>query len=57
MAHEKIQKKPRKPTLLLKQEELLAEEIKKYPCLYKKAYRSYKERDVIRNAWESIVNL
>ena len=54
MAHEKIQKKYRKPTLLLKQEELLAEEIKKYPCLYNKADRSYKERDVIRNAWESI---
>ena len=54
MADENIQKKFRKPLLLLKQEELLAEEVKKYPCLYNKADKSYKEHDLIRNAWESV---
>ena len=55
MADENIQKKSIKPPLLLKQEELLAEEVRKYPCLYNKADKSYKEHDVIRNAWESVL--
>ena len=45
-----IQKKSRKPSLLLKQEELLTEEAKKYPCLYNKADKSYNEHGIIRNA-------
>ena len=54
MADKNIQQKPRKPLLLLKQEELLAEEFKKYPCLYNKPDKSYKESDAIKNAWESV---
>ena len=54
MADKNIQQKSRKPLLLLKQEELLAEEFKKYPCLYNKPDKSYKESDTIKNAWESV---
>ena len=54
MADKNIQQKSRKPLLLLKQEELLAEEFKKYPCLYNKPDKFYKESDAIKNAWESV---
>ena len=43
------------PPLLLKQEELLDEEVRKYPYLYNRADKPYKGRDVIRNAWESVI--
>lgn len=43
MADENIQKKPRKPPLLLMQEELLAEEVKKSLCLYNKADKLFTE--------------
>ena len=39
-------KRFRKPTLLLSQEESLAEKIKKYPCLFDKSQKTYKERDI-----------
>ena len=54
MADKNVQQKSRKPLLLLKQEELLAEEFKKYPCLYNEPDKSYKESDTIKNAWESV---
>ena len=53
MADSNIQKKSKKPPLFLKQVRLLAKKVKKYPCLYK-ADKSYKPRDVIRNAWKSV---
>ena len=48
------EKKSRCPNLLLSQEELLAEQVKLYPSLYDKSDSFYKERDVVRNAWEVV---
>ena len=41
-------KRIRKPPLLLSQEESLAEKVKKYPCLFDKCQKTYKERDVFQ---------
>ena len=41
--------------LSLTNEELLAENIRKYPCLYDKSDKGYKERDLFANAWEKVV--
>ena len=35
----------------LKEEERLAEEIRKFPCLYDKSNEGYKEKDREKNAW------
>ena len=53
-----------KPTTLLRHEsknmtniqddERLAEELQKYPCLYEKGNKRYKERDWQENAWNSL---
>ena len=37
-----------KPPLLLNQEESLAEKVKKYPCLFGKHQKTYKERDAFQ---------
>ena len=42
-------KRFRKPSLLLTQEESLAEKVKKYPFLLDKSQKTYKERDVLQN--------
>ena len=34
---------------VLNKDEILAEEVKKFPCLYDKSRRSYRQRDVVRN--------
>ena len=38
----------------LEEEEILAEEVRKYPCLYDKSNAGYKERDRTKNAWRAI---
>ena len=38
----------RKPPLFLTQEESLAKEVEKYPCLFDKNQKAYKERDVFQ---------
>ena len=40
-------KRIRKPSLLLSQEESLSQKVKKYPCLFDKSQKTYKERDVL----------
>ena len=42
-------KRIRKPSLLLSQEESLSQKVKKYPCLFDKSQKTYKERDVFRS--------
>ena len=42
-------KRFRKFSLLLTQEESLAEKVKKYPFLLDKSQKTYKERDVLQN--------
>ena len=34
--------------------EHLAEELQKYPCLYEKRNKGYKERDRKENAWRAV---
>ena len=42
-------KRIRKPSLLLSQEESLSQKVKKYPCLFDKSQKTYRERDVFRS--------
>ena len=35
---------------VLNKDEILAEKVKKCPCLYEKGSRSYRQRDILRNA-------
>ena len=30
------------------------EEVRNYPCIYDKSKKSYKEKDVVKNAWENV---
>ena len=41
---------PDKKSLSIQEEEMLMEQIKNSPCLYDKREKSYKERDINRNA-------
>lgn len=38
----------------LTEDEKLAEEVRKYSCLYDKADKGYKERDRVKNAWKEV---
>ena len=40
----------------LKEEERLAEEIRKFPCLYGKSHKEYKEKDRGKNVWHEVKN-
>ena len=40
----------------LKEEERLAKEIRKFPCLYDKSNKVYKENDRKKNAWLEVEN-
>lgn len=42
--------KIRNASLSLSEEELLAEKVKCFPCLFDKADKAYKEKDSVRNA-------
>ena len=40
------------------EEENLAEKIQLYPCLFDKSVERYKEKEVVRNAWNEVaINL
>lgn len=43
-----------KPHLSILEEERLAEEVRKYPCLYDKQDAGYKEKDRKKNAWRKV---
>ena len=49
-------KRIRKHPLLLSQEESLAEKAKKYPCLFDKSLKTYKEINVVKNSWEVVAS-
>jgi len=40
--------------LTLEQEEILSFQVKKYPCLFDKSDKGYKEKDCVGNAWEAV---
>ena len=39
---------------VLNEAEILAEEVKKFPCLYDKSSCSYRNRGVVRDAWVEV---
>ena len=41
-------------SMSIQEEEILMEQLKIYPCLYDKSEKSYKERNVNRNAWSKV---
>ena len=43
-----------KKSFSIQEEEILMELIRIYHCLYDKSKKSYKERDVNRNAWSKV---
>ena len=40
----------------LREEERLAKEVRKFPCLYDKGNEDYKEKDRKKNAWLAVEN-
>ena len=44
----------KKTKLTIENEEQLAHEVKKYPCLFDKADKGYKEKDCVSNAWREV---
>ena len=40
--------------LSLQEEEVLAEEVRIYPCLFDKSNKAYKEKDAVFNAWKAV---
>ena len=38
----------------LKEEEFLAESVRKFPCLYDKSCKEYREKDRVANAWKKV---
>lgn len=38
----------------LQEDENLAEEVRKYPCLYNKSSKDYKSKTAVENAWKQI---
>ena len=44
----------RRSTRTIKDDERLAEEVRKYTCLYDKADKGYKENERVTKAWKAI---
>lgn len=42
--------------LTIEQEEVLAFNVKNYPCLFDKKDKGYKEKDCVANAWKEVSN-
>ena len=43
-----------KKVINIAEEEILAETVKGYPCLFDKTDKGYKEKDVVINAWSEV---
>ena len=41
-------------SLTLQEEEILSEKVKQFPVLYDKTVKGYKEKDVLKNAWDKV---
>ena len=46
----------RNTSLTLGKDELIAVTVQKYPYLYDKSHRSHKEKTLVQNAWEAVVD-
>ena len=44
----------RRNKLDLQEDENLAEEVRKYPCLYNKSSKDHKSKTAVENAWKQI---
>ena len=43
------------PALTLQEEEILCEKAKRYPVLFDKEFKGYKEKDGVANSWIAVV--
>ena len=41
-------------TLCLQEKEMLAEKVKRFPVLYDKRVKGFKEKDAVQNAWKKV---
>ena len=48
--------KIRRQALSVQEIEELAEIIRKYPCLYNKSRKEYKDKNVTKNAWKEVAD-
>ena len=48
--------KIRRQPLTVQENEELAEVIRKYPCLYDKSKKEYKDKNVTENAWKEVAD-
>ena len=48
--------KLRRSALSVQENEELAEAVRKYPCLYDKSKKEYKDKIVTSNAWNEVAN-
>ena len=48
--------KIRRQALSIQENELLSVEVRKYPCLYDKSKKEYREKMVVANAWKEVAD-
>ena len=48
--------KIRRQALSVQENEKLAEVVRKYPCLYDKSRKEYKDKTVVENAWKEVAD-
>ena len=48
--------KIRRQALSVQENEELAEVVRKYPCLYDKSRKEYKDKTVVENAWKEVAD-
>ena len=53
---DKTADKIRRQALSVQENEELAEVVRKYPCLYDKSRKEYKDKTVVENAWKEVAN-
>ena len=53
---DKMADKIRRQALSVQENEELAEVVRKYPCLYDKSRKEYKDKTVVENAWKEVAD-
>ena len=48
--------KIRRQALSVQENEELAEAVQKYPCLYDKSRKEYKDKTVVENSWKEVAD-
>ena len=52
----KMAEKIRRQALSIQENELLSVEVRKYPCLYDKSKKEYRDKIVVANAWKEVAD-